>query len=285
MAPPTLIAHKSTFLTTQTLHLSQSLAPSPAWRAANDRAEDGVSARAVDDAMYRLNHILTQHNRRVYAPQASRLVAEQIEGLFYAETQRALRGADDDEEADGDRERLRVGTDYTTKEAISSLPPTWALHKPREAESHPPEARRYTELTESLTTLSTKRQEALERVTRLRRMAALLAPFESPAEESPDSSSLSQSQNQSAAKTTIQDNLVTRNGEIELELERMRLLLARVAGRVAQLPDKNGDKNNNKNKNKNKKRSASEVEGEEQQDSTDLDSLERGKVENLLDQL
>lgn len=116
MAPPTIIAHKSTFLTTQTLHLSQALAPSATWRAANEAAEDGLPARAVDDAVYRLNHKLTQHARRVYAPQASRHVAEQIEVLFEAEAERALRGDDDkgDEgEEDVERQRLRVGADFS----------------------------------------------------------------------------------------------------------------------------------------------------------------------------
>lgn len=119
MAPPTIIAHKSTFLTTQTLHLSQALAPSATWHAANEAAEDGLPARAVDDAIYRLNHALTQHARRVYAPQASRHVAEQIDVLFQAEAERALRGDDDKgdegEDANGvERRRLRLGADFCT---------------------------------------------------------------------------------------------------------------------------------------------------------------------------
>lgn len=34
----------------------------------------------------------------------------------------------------------------------------------------------------------------------------------------------------------VQENLVTRNGELEKELERMRMLLVRVGGRVGTLP-------------------------------------------------
>lgn len=124
MAPPTIIAHKSAFLTTQTLHLSQALAPSATWRAANEAAEDGLPTRAVDDAIYRLNHTLTQHARRVYAPQASRHVAEQIDALFEAEAERALRGDDDegDEgEEGGERRRLRVGADFSTSRHFMPL--------------------------------------------------------------------------------------------------------------------------------------------------------------------
>lgn len=153
-------------------------------------------------------------------------------------------------------------------EVITSLPPTWDVHKPQEATSSPLEARRYIELASTLTTLSTKRQEALERVARLRRMAALLAPFES----SP-ASSLSPTADPPTQTTTssVQENLITRNGEIERELERMRLLLARVAGRVAQLPDKRG--------------APGAVEDKEGGESMDVDSLEREKVERLLDLL
>ncbi|KAI1749531.1 kinetochore Sim4 complex subunit Fta4 [Xylaria castorea] len=275
MTPPTIIAHKSTFLTTQTLHLSQAVAPSPTWHAANERAEDGLPARVVDDALYRLNHVVTQHSRRVYAPQASRLVAEQIEGLFYAETQRVLRGLEDsgdDGDADVERERLRVGTNFTTDEAISVLPPTWDVHKPQETTSHPLEARRYAELSSTLTALLTKRQEARERVARLRRMAALLAPFESSSSSSPPNADPSSSSSQTATSSSVQENLITRNGEIERELERMRLLLARVAGRVAQLPDK-------------KSASGAVEDGEGEESTMDLDSLERDKVEQLLDRL
>ncbi|KAI1284216.1 kinetochore Sim4 complex subunit Fta4 [Xylaria sp. FL0933] len=298
MAPPTIIAHKSAFLATQTLHLSQTLAPSTSWRASNERAEDGggLSARAVDDALYRLNHTLTQHARRVYAPQASRHVAEQIEGLFYEEAERALRGDDDDGNGDGDggdigmgveRARLRVGADFTTDEAIASLPPTWDVHKPREAEAHPLEARRYAEQTATLTSLSARRQELHKRVERLRRIAALLAPFSPIESQAKDNTNTNHNDNDNdnnddttqstqtpadTRTTSVQENLITRNGEIERELERMRLLLARVAGRIAQLP--------------NKKSAAADGDGEEEaEDFMDLDSLERDKVDKLLDGL
>ncbi|KAI3322592.1 kinetochore Sim4 complex subunit Fta4 [Xylariaceae sp. AK1471] len=279
MPPPTIIAHKSTFLTTQTLRLSQTLSPSAAWQSANKRAQDGLSARAVDDALYRLNHTLTQHARRVYAPQASRHVAEQIEGLFHDEAERALRGEeenDDDEGDDGERrggekQQLRVGADFTTDEAITSLPSTWDAQKPREASDHPLEAHRYAELATALTSLSARRREARERVERLRRMAALLAPF-----ESSDNDNITQSNDQNETPhtsmgTSVQENLVTRNGEVERELERMRLLLARVAGRVAQLPDKSG--------------ATSIEDADTTGNSMDPDSIEQAKVEKLLDRL
>lgn len=122
------------------------------------------------------------------------------------------------------------------------LPPTWESHRPADAEAHPSEARRYGEFQETLTSLSTRRAEAKARVARLRHMQTLLDPF----------------------KSGVQENLVTRNGEVEQELERMRMLLLRVAGRVSQLPDTQKD---------------------QREDDTimeDVDEAERRKVRNLL---
>lgn len=107
MAPPTIIAHKSAFLTAQTLQLSQNLTLSSAWRNANDAAEQSLPQRMVDEALYRLNHTLQQHVRRVYPPQATRQVAEQIDSLFLD-----VGGPGGDQESDDDgTEDLREGID------------------------------------------------------------------------------------------------------------------------------------------------------------------------------
>lgn len=94
MAPPTILAHKSAFLHAQTLQLSQALSPSAGWRASWEATADEneneaakaaaprLTAKAVDEAVYKLNHKLQQHVRRVYAPQATRNVAEQTDALF-----------------------------------------------------------------------------------------------------------------------------------------------------------------------------------------------------------
>ncbi|KAI1336483.1 kinetochore Sim4 complex subunit Fta4 [Xylariaceae sp. FL0016] len=251
MAPPTILAHKSAFLSTQTLYLSQPLAPSHAFRQSNGRSAQALPDRLIDDALYRLNHSLQQHARRVYAPQASRHVAEQIEGLFLEAGERAVRGEDSDEDeddADGvpgqGGSKLRIGTDFTTDSAIASLPAEWASHDAAEAAARPLEARRYAELQPMLASLSARRREARQRVERLRRMRDMLAPF----------------------ADGVQENLVTRNGEVEKELERMRVLLVRVAGRVAQLPD-----------------TAHEEGGTRDQVMEDVDVAEREKVERLLE--
>jgi hypothetical protein len=102
-------------------------------------------------------------------------------------------------------------------------------------------------------------------------MAALLAPFESSDDDTAHIDDPSEASHTVARpRISVQENLVTRNGSLERELERMRLLLARVAGRVAQLPD----------------RSAAASTGEDEATTAgymDIDSLERVKVEKLLD--
>ncbi|KAI2778534.1 kinetochore Sim4 complex subunit Fta4 [Daldinia loculata] len=288
MAPPTILAHKSSFLTAQTLHLSQSLAPSNTWRTSNQRIPDtggSLSDRVVDEALYRANHILQQHARRVYAPQASRHVAEQIETLYLEAAERAVRGEggrgeDDEDGVDvgtglGGRgpKFLMVGADFASDEVIASLPNTWDQHSTSQSEAHPAEALRYADLATSLSILSSRRKETRARLDRLRRMRNLLAPFSSTTTSS-SSSGLDSSNPQSSSGANevgntsesgvekVQPNLVTRDGEMEKELERMRVLLVRVAARVAQLPD---------------------PEPGEDVAMEDLEAVERGKVERLLD--
>ena len=74
------------------------------------------------------------------------------------------------------------------------------------------------------------------------------------------------------ALARLQPNLVTRNGEIEKELERMRVLLVRVAGRIARLPS---DAANGKRRNR-------DMSVDEELDE-DPEVLKKRKVEKLLD--
>ena len=172
-----------------------------------------------------------------------------------------------------------------TDTAIASLPPTWDQHPnattAQQAEAHPPEAQRYADLAAQLTTLSRKRREARERVARLRRMRDLLAPFSATGNDADGEDKGEEQDNDddndegARARARIQPNLVTRNGEIEKELERMRFLLVRVAGRVARLPAAAAAADG-----KRRNRGAS---GDEDEDDEDPEVLKRRKIEKLLD--
>ncbi|KAL1874841.1 hypothetical protein Daus18300_003382 [Diaporthe australafricana] len=279
MAPPapTILTLKQNFLTTQTRLLSQPLQPSRAWRRANEAAANddsdavAVSERAVDDALFRLNHTLQQHSKRVYVPQATRQIAEQIDKLYLSAGERAAAADDDDDDGDnalGDADAWRnVGADYADAGVVSSLPPAW--ESGREAAAYPLEAERYAELAGRLRGLLARREEARARVERLRRMNALLAPFGSPAAGAGEASS------RDPPGSGVQENLVTRDGEVEKELERMRVLLVRVGDKVARLREKEVGRDDD-----------SDLFGDgEAMIVDDAEVDERRKVEGLLDGL
>ena len=136
MAPapaPTVPSLKQSFLAAQTTLLSQPLAPSAAWRAANDDASavaddndnDGsaarIPARALDEALLALNNTLQQHARRVYPPQASRNVAAQIAAAYDRDAERRV-GADaaNDAEALGRELDLGAPENYAHIRAVVS---------------------------------------------------------------------------------------------------------------------------------------------------------------------
>lgn len=274
MAPPTpsILTLKQNFLTAQTRLLSQPLQPSRAWRRSNEAAEDDennqrVSEKAVDDALFRLNQTLQQHSKRVYPPQATRHIAEQIDQLYLATGERRAGGDgdDDDEEewrlvgADFGKLPLRPltpcfffplrtrrvsGTPHDKERpnirckvkpgVISSLPPTW--ESDREVTAQPLEAKRYADLVERLQGLSARNEEAEARVKRLRKMKALLEPFN--LEENADDANTEGLS--FGAANGVQENLVQRDGEMEKELERMRMLLVRVGDKVSRLKEREG---------------------------------------------
>ena len=103
---------------------------------------------------------------------------------------------------------------------IASLPLAWDDDSDPSAETQ-----RYAALAGDLHALAERKQAAAARVARLRRMRALLEPF--------TASSLSGDGGDAGGG--VQENLVTRNGEVEAELQRMRMLLARVGGRAGML--------------------------------------------------
>ena len=122
-----------------------------------------------------------------------------------------------------------------------------------------------------------------ERVARLRRMRDLLAPFSATGNDADgeDKGEEQDNDDDNDEGARIQPNLVTRNGEIEKELERMRFLLVRVAGRVARLPAAAAAAADGKRRN----RDASGGGGgdDEDEDDGDPEVLKRRKIEKLLD--
>ncbi|KAK0745198.1 kinetochore Sim4 complex subunit Fta4 [Apiosordaria backusii] len=209
--PPTITTLKSAFLTTQTRVLTNPLhRPTRVWESSNDELPE----KQVNDALAKLNHRIQQHGKRVYAPQATRHVAEQIDALYTTAIHAPLDLPDRDHDDDDPEGEGGVSTaaDLADKGVIERLPDQWPDEKGADEESK----RRYEELVGRLKGLEQQRVEAQGRVARLRGLKKLLEPFEEAGEG-------------------VQRNLVGRNGEVEQELERMRMLLARVGGRVTGL--------------------------------------------------
>ncbi|KAL7767383.1 hypothetical protein ACKLNR_001684 [Fusarium oxysporum f. sp. zingiberi] len=211
-AAPTIPSLKQSFITSQTTLLSQPLTPSRSWQETNDASDEAIPERVVQEVLYNLNHTIQQHCRRVYPPQASRNIAEQINDVYTKDAERKVGGPTDTEGGIG-RE-----LDLTENEAIEALPASWHLEK--DINDHPMETKRYADAVQQLTELNDQRKQLREQVARLKRLQSIVEPLQT---------------DENGAG--IQENLLTRNGPVEKELERMRILLARVGGRVLSLPE------------------------------------------------
>ncbi|KAL4895923.1 kinetochore Sim4 complex subunit Fta4 [Aspergillus ambiguus] len=197
---------KSSFIRAQVRILSESLNAPEDWRnyVAERTEEEDLSDKVVGDALQKLNASLKQHNRIVYSSQAIQHVAQQIASLYWSSVIQAAR----------DQNSLERGVpksvDLSSHMNITQLPVELA-----DESASDEERRRYQQLRERLMELDHRRQQRQRRLDQLQRLERLLEPFQNPQEN-------------------IQPNLVTRDGELVQELEKMRMLVARVGGRIHQ---------------------------------------------------
>ncbi|KAK3501503.1 kinetochore Sim4 complex subunit Fta4 [Neurospora crassa] len=257
--PPTILSLKSDFLNTQTRTLSQPLAPTRTFTSQNNgtssphlqsqEQHQSIPQKPLSEALQKLNHRLTQHNRRAYPPQATRHVAEQIDKLYFTSTSTSTslgkEDEDDEEDEDGEQAWLRVNADLTVPRLITSIPDSWSSVSEKEADDHPMEAKRFAELVAQLKELDQQKRKVLERVARLRKIKGLVEGFAaSPAQdlntEGEQVREGAEGEGGGGGMKAVQENLVTKNGEMEAELQRMRVLLARVGGRVEKLDKERG---------------------------------------------
>ncbi|KAL4970237.1 kinetochore subunit FTA4 family protein [Aspergillus stella-maris] len=201
---------KSSFIRTQVRILSESLEAPEDWRSyAAEPAEEDLSDKVVGDVLLKLNAALKQHNRVIYSSQAIQHVAQQIASLYWSSVSQGAREVTS----------LERGVDRTVD--LSSHPNITQLPGELYDQSASEEEQlRYKRLRERLASLDDQRQQRQRRLDQLRQLKLLLEPFCEPQEN-------------------VQPNLVTRDGELVQELEKMRMLVARVSGRMAQKTDKN----------------------------------------------
>ena len=91
------------------------------------------------------------------------------------------------------------------------MPEVW--DEPEEADRLPEEAARYGELAAKLKEQNARRVEMKKRIAEYGKLKQELEPL-------------------GDAKENVQENLCTRDGPVEAELQKMRMLLARVKGRL-----------------------------------------------------
>ncbi|PYH30320.1 kinetochore subunit FTA4 family protein [Aspergillus neoniger CBS 115656] len=196
---------KSSFIRAQVRILSEGLEPPEDWRNyAAETEEDDLSDKVVGDVLQKLNAALKQHSRIVYSSQAVQHVAQQITSLYWSSVTQAIHNPGSLIKG------VERSVDLSSHLNIAQLP----LELEDQSASEEQRAR-YQELRERLTDLDRLRQQRQRRLDQLRQLQQLLEPFREPQKH-------------------IQPNLVTRDGELVQELDKMRMLVARVGGRVEQ---------------------------------------------------
>lgn len=104
-------------------------------------------------------------------------------------------------------------------ETITALPESWPLG--REAAANPVAAGSYDGWVKRLMDVSGKHQKAKKRLESLRQLQASVSQLGADSDDDDEQD-----------QATLQENLATRNGPVEKELERMRSLLLRVSASV-----------------------------------------------------
>lgn len=203
--------HKAVFIRAQVRSLNTPVKTSSAWRdiAPNlDEDHSAFSEKTVQDIVEKVNNKIRSHNRLVFSSQSQRHVAEQIDALFWNEV------TAEDFRATFDATWLSQDVDLCEAESIASLPENYAdLCSETDSTPSPEDVDKYDVLRRKLVELSRKRAEQAQKLSAYRHLQQLLVPFED-------------------AQINIQPNLVTKDGELSKEFDRMRMLIARILSRA-----------------------------------------------------
>ncbi|CCU77130.1 hypothetical protein BGHDH14_bgh02433 [Blumeria hordei DH14] len=229
---PSILDLKALFLRQQISLLSKSLEPSSSFTDSTSSYTSSVDDETINHVMQKLNHLLRRHNRLAYGLRAQRHVAEQIDRLHW----NAVVGDETVKRTEVWAER---GCDYCADEIIEQLPDKWSS-EPLETSNT------YEHLRLRLVELSVQRKSMREKLAKAQALKCLVDVF---------------------GRDMVQGNLVTRDGELETELERMRRLMIRVERGVRRVKGK------------------ARGEGEEEADQDevlDLEGDEEDKVSKLL---
>ncbi|KAG5293026.1 hypothetical protein I7I48_05289 [Histoplasma ohiense] len=201
----TITEIKSSFVRNQIRILSVALTPSEDWHDYGPASEDNIPDKIVEDVLQKFNAILKKHNRAVFSSQAIHHVARQIENLYWNSI---------DPETGGELSQglvIEKGTDLSNSMSIARLPEQWSDDGNDDVGED--DKVRYEQLRLRLLELDKQRKKQQERLTQYRLLRELLEPFKDP-------------------QMNIQPNLVTRDSPLGQEIDRMRMLVAKVTSRV-----------------------------------------------------
>ncbi|PGH14577.1 hypothetical protein AJ79_02912 [Helicocarpus griseus UAMH5409] len=205
----TITEIKASFVRSQIRILAAALTPSEDWRDYGPVCDDDIPDKTVEDVLQKFNTLLKKHNRAIFSSQAIHHVSRQIESLYW----NAI-----DSETGGEQPPGLVverGTDLTNSRSIARLPDEWRENYRNDAGIINEEDKaRYEELRQRLLELDNRRKQQQQRLAQYKLLQELLQPFKDP-------------------QTNIQPNLVTRDSPLGQEIDRMRMLVAKVTSRVS----------------------------------------------------
>ncbi|KAF2838220.1 hypothetical protein M501DRAFT_1005088 [Patellaria atrata CBS 101060] len=228
----TVIALKSAFLRGQIRTLSQQLQVPERWREDSDE----LPAKMVREVVGEVNRRIRHHNKTVYFTPAIRQTAEQIDALYWKSGEPDLTVLES-ENANPDptpEQPLREGEDLSLEVNIARIPATLE-HLDAEGEEE------LVKLQTRLLELAERREAARRKLATYTHLQTLIAPLKNP-------------------QSSIQPNLVTRDGQLAAELAKLRNLSVRVAGRVPEWVEREKGRKGR--------------EGEEEEEGLDDDDIE-----------
>ena len=223
-----LISQKKRFLTTQ-IHLLNSPLEAISQHTSN---APSIPESELDRIKDKVNQKIKSTNQKRYFLQSQSHVVEQIESLYWQEclreglpTRKSETVIKKDIDLCDSYELRKLSQTYNDVVAErQSLPAskrrkTATFHteseEDSEIEDQPEEKMTYLLLREQLLEDSTKRDKLQQKIAALKKLRALIEPFEDP-------------------KENVQPNLMTKdNTEIKNELSRMKILMARVGTNLA----------------------------------------------------
>ncbi|KAG0638014.1 kinetochore Sim4 complex subunit Fta4 [Tuber brumale] len=201
---------KKGFLSSQLRVLNGTLNPKAGWQDKLPEGEHGdLSEGVLNQVLYKLNVVAKRHQKLVYSSQALRHVAEQIDDL-YQKKDDSVEGITQEDDV------LRRGANLKDPQNIDLLPESY----PAEEKDSEEDLEEYQILKAKLANHSAALQAQRQRHAYYSQLKSLIAPFADP-------------------QQSVQPNLVTKDGPLATELERTRLLAAKLAYQIekSKFPD------------------------------------------------